>query len=434
MTHMKEPALEVEIHAGFERDGATESVILYHRMLKALVENVPDEQVTALLEKELGNVALEQQYKLYGAIARYSYEDPMRLTSYVYGDTVIQASLPYCLHVPNNFELEVRLPEHGLSALVTLHKVWTVKAAGSSDADFFHDTRSTFFKNNSVTTPQYPIDPALGWEQDYKGVNIEKLRDANGVFRYTTMLIELRTGITIQQLERRAVDVTVRELTSKALDVANRVLDTYRYVARASHVERVGRINVHNVYFTKENVGFYVMSALDSGVGGAMMNQPRAVASEIKAILAVGDRPPFTELLQLDAEASLDRRAYTLAVVKSFQALEMFVENTILERYQIHGLTEQEALNVLQVKWRTKDRLKDLMRDTSGHSAGETSGWQEWNEHYENVRNEVVHRGKEPSEAEAKRVVQLNSDLMMWVKGLSPAPTGIPLARKILGA
>ncbi len=263
-------------------------------------------------------------------------------------------------------------------------------------------------------------------------MNIEKLKDANGVFRYTAVLIELPTGVTAEQLEKGTGDAIVRELMSKALDAVNRILDTYRYVTRASHVERIGRLNVHNVYFTKENAGFYVMSALDSGVGGAMMNQPRAVGRQIKHMLGLGERPPFAELLQLDAEGSLDRRAYTLAVVKSFQALEIFVENFILERYQALGLTEQEALRVLEARWRTKERLKDLMRDTSDHSAAETPGWPVWSRHYENVRNEVIHRGKEPSEDEAKRVVLLNADLMTWVKGLSPATTGIPLARKIL--
>ena len=431
MTRMKESAIEVKIHAGFPKDGTTESVILYHRMRQAFLENVAEAQVSAVLERELGNVALEKQYVVYGAVMAYSYVDPSGFSSYVYGDTLIEAALPYCLHLPNGSALEVYLPEHGFSALVTLNKVWTDKAAGSAETDFFHDTRPTFFTNNSLKAPQYPINPALGWEQAYSGVNIERVKDANGTFRYTAVLIELRTGITGQQL-KGAGDTTVRELTSKALDVVNRVLDAYRYVTRASHVERIGRLNVHNVYFTKENAGFYVMSALDSGVGGAMMNQPRAVGSQIKHMLGLGERPPFPELLQLDADGSLDRRAYTLAVVKSFQALEIFVENFILERYQALGLTEQEALRVLEVRWRTKERLKDLMRDTSGHSAAETPAWQEWSTHYENVRNEVIHRGKEPSEDEAKRVVQLNTDLMTWVKGLSPATTGIPLARKIL--
>lgn len=430
---MREPAIEVKIHAGFTKDGTTERVILYHGMPKALLD-MPEAQVGALLEKELGNVALEKAYELYGALVAYSYEDRTGFSRYVYGDTLIQASLPYCLHLPNGSALEVHVPERGFSALVTLHKIWTVKGAGSSEADFFHDSRSTFFTNNSLKAPSYPINPALGWEQDYSGVNIEKLKDNNGVFRYTAVLIEVRTGITAQQLEQATGDATavVHELTSKALDVVNRVLDAYRYVTRANHVERVGRLNVHNIYFTKENVGFYLMSALDSGVGGAMMNHPRIVGSQIKNMLALGERPPFPELLQLDAEASLDRRAYTLAVVKSFQALEIFVENFILDRYQALGLTEQEALRVLEVRWRTKERLKDLMTDTSGHSAAETPGWQEWSRHYENVRNEVIHRGKEPSEDEAKRVVQLNTDLMTWVKGLSPANTGLPLARKLL--
>ncbi len=75
MTVMKEPAIEVKIHAGFMKDRTTESVILYHRMQKALLENVPEAQVSTLLEKELGNVALEKPYELYGGVMAYSYED-----------------------------------------------------------------------------------------------------------------------------------------------------------------------------------------------------------------------------------------------------------------------------------------------------------------------------------------------------------------------
>lgn len=431
---MKDADVEVRIHVGLAKDGKTEDHVLYRRMSKALIGTRSEAEINAQMNAELQHVSLEKAFVIYAMLVNYGYEDAGALSGHVYGDTVIQTTLPYCLHLPDGSDFEIHVPDQGFTALVTLRKIWTKKAGDSAQADFIHETRPTFFTNSVMQPPQFPIDPALGWELDYTGKNVEKVKDSNGVFRYTDVLIELKAGITATQLEEdgAAKDVLLGELTTKAIEVINRLLDTYRYVSREGHVERVGSLNVHNIYFTKENVGFYVMSMLGTGIGTAMMNLPRVTGDEIHRMLEANERPPLADLLQLDAESTLERRAYTLAVVKSFQALEIYLESYILERYQAEGLSESDASRVLDVRWRTPDRLKHLLKDVSGQAASQNAWWHEWITLYDTVRNEVLHHAKDPSQAEAERVVELNRELMAWIKGLPLANTGLLRARKIL--
>lgn len=434
MIKMKGADMDIKLHIGLTRNGHTEKYDLYRRMPMAAFDSSSTAQIDALMNGELADLSLNKPSVVYGAIVKYGYVDPSTLPPSSYGDTLIQATLPYCLHVPSGACLEVHVPEQGYSALVTLQKVWTLKAQGSSVADFEHDTLTTYFANNNLKTPQFPIDPSLGWEQNYSGRNVEKINDSNGVFRYTNVFVELTTGITVERLEADGAEnkVLLGELSLKVIEVMNRLLDTYRYVTHESYVERVGSLNVHNIFFPKENTGFYVMSMLGTGITNATMNLPRTITGEIDRMLRADERPPLAELLQLDADSSLEKRAYTLAVVKSFQALEVLLEKFLLHSYQVAGLSESDTLRVLDRKWRTPERRKQVLKDVSGQSASHMSWWQEWISLYESARNEVLHQGKEPSAAEAARVVALNSDVITWLKQLPAATTGIPLARNIL--
>ncbi|HEX7681410.1 MAG TPA: hypothetical protein VF713_25010 [Thermoanaerobaculia bacterium] len=434
MIQTKGADMDIKLHVGLTRNGNTERHVLYRRMPKAAFDGMSTAQIDALMNGQLPDISLDKPSTVYGAIVKYGYVDPSTLPASSYGDTLIQATLPYCLHVPNGAWFEVHVPEQGYSALVTLKKVWTAKAQGSSGADFEHDTLPTYFTNNNLRTPQFPIDPSLGWEQDYSGRNVEKINDSNGVFRYTNVFVELTTGISVEQLEVDGTEkkILLGELSLKVIEVMNRLLDTYRYVTHESYVERVGSLNVHNIFFPKENTGFYVMSMLGAGITNATMNLPRTITGEIERMLKADERPQLAELLQLDAESSLEKRAYTLAMVKSFQALEVLLEKYLLSSYQVAGLSESDALRVLDRKWRTPERLKQVLRDVSGQSASEMPWWQEWIGLYDSARNEVLHQGKEPSAAEAARVVALNSDVLTWLKQLPVATTGIPLARKLL--
>ncbi len=427
MMAMKTTDLDVKLHVGLAKNGATEDHVLYHRLSGAVSSAAPA-AINAYLNDELKHVSLEKLFQVYNLVAKYSYEDVTTLQKFVYGDTFIQATLPYCLHLRSGTAFEVHVPEDGYSALVTLQKIWTKRAAGSSEADFVHDTQTTYFTGGTMQTPQFPVDPTFGWELNYTGVNVEKIKDSNGMFRYTDVLIELNTGITANQLEQDQAekDLILGQLTAKALEVVKRLLDTYRYVTRECHAERVGRLNIHNIYFNKQNVGFYVMSMLGTGISTAIMNLPQVMSVEIGRMLKASEQPPLAELLQLDAEASLDGLAYTLAVVKSFQALEIFVEGYVLERYRAAGLSGADALRILEIKWRTPERLKHLLKDVSGQSAAQAAWWHEWIKLYDSVRNEVLHQAKDPSEAEAGRVVELNREMMAWIKELPLVNTGLP--------
>src|SRR5437879_2638514 len=123
---MRTTDLDVRLHVGLIKNGKTEDHLLYHRVSKA-VAGMSAAQISSFLDNELRHVSLEQSFQIYNAIVKYSYEDATALERFVYGDTFIQTTLPYCLHLRHGTELEVRVPQRGYSALVTLQKIWTKK-------------------------------------------------------------------------------------------------------------------------------------------------------------------------------------------------------------------------------------------------------------------------------------------------------------------
>jgi HEPN domain-containing protein len=149
------------------------------------------------------------------------------------------------------------------------------------------------------------------------------------------------------------------------------------------------------------------------------MNRSRSELKKLQSRLSSGTKPELYKLLLLNAKASLKNKDYTLAIVESFQALEIFIENYRIAELKKKGKTESEYKKILDKNLRTKDRLNKVLEDLKGASLNQkTELWDPWCTRYGKTRNEVVHLGKEPTEIETSDTLTINEGVIDWILSL----------------
>ena len=303
-------------------------------------------------------------------------------------------------------------PQSG-AATVILQKVWTDLSAGSNHAEIYADDQLLYYGPTSLSTPTIPQPPELGPWPRFTGTNIEIAKDSHGVFRYTQ--IHIFFDSVLVGIDGNDQDEAVQAARSSALDkakwkaseVVNYLLDVYRYVTAAEHVERLPKITATRVYFAERNLLYHGMS-IDSGLGSAIVNRSGREIQRIKMMLVNGAEPPRHVLLVQSSRSALTRGQYVLAIVVAFQALEILLEMKLRDGYIKQGLPDAVITAKLKKSHKTKDRLTVLCREVTGKSiSDDTAFWDSWLIHCNRKRNEVVHRNKMLSDQEAKLAVEL---------------------------
>lgn len=154
------------------------------------------------------------------------------------------------------------------------------------------------------------------------GANIEALKDNAGFYRYSLVWMFFNTAYSREVLISENGGQTVRsEVIARAVAVLNRFIDIYRVATNSAHVQRLSGVHVRDLFFQDNNIGFHGAS-FGHGIGTGVMNRSGAELNEIARKAATDEEIPLWDLLFLDAEASLQTNAFTLAVVNAFQALE----------------------------------------------------------------------------------------------------------------
>ncbi|MEO8637672.1 MAG: hypothetical protein ABI430_02095 [Candidatus Taylorbacteria bacterium] len=391
---------------------------------KDKLTETPEENLREKIKQDLQIVRLTPLSAIYTTQMAFQYDNPDALKDCDYGNIFVEAHLPYCLHIPNHYELEVDLPELGIKALLIHRKIWTKKAqegaVKSSEIDFFSEDKTTYFNNSVILTPKVPVDFDDGWEQDFTGRNIERMKDQNGTFRYSALYIQFDKTTSVQELaNRNQLEKVIDDVKETALTVVNKLIDSYRGVTRNGFVQRLGTLEINTIYFIEHNKGFYILGS-GFGIETATMNRSKNEITKIKEMLEKGEKPEIFDLLLLDAQTSLDNKDFTLAVVQSFQALEIFLENFLFKILLLRGDSEPDAVKYLDQHWRTKERLKECLRELKSTSLYEADEplWNKWCTLYDQTRNEIVHKGKEPKQREVIEMLETNIKVIDWLKSL----------------
>lgn len=397
--------------------------IQFHALVEAeilkKIDKDPDK--TEKINSEIRKTSLKPGANLQRTLVSFSYAE-RPLEGFDYANTLVEVDLPYCLHFPNHSEFEINLIENNIKSLVTLKKIWTYKAQSeegkSDETDFYTDDQTLYFQKSTILGPRVPSDEAEGWDTNITGKNLEKVNDQNGVFRYTKLYIQLEIDLpnNLEKLTDKQQNRILSEIEEKSLLVVNRLIDNYREITNEMHVRRLGEIKINLVYFTKMNTGFYLSNL---NVATAIMNRSRAELKQLDSKLSSGGKPELYKLLLLNAKDSMRNKDFTLAIVESFQALEIFIENYLINEYKNKGKTESAYRSILDENLRTKDRLNKLLKDVKGVSLNEKSEmWNPWCNRYDKTRNEVVHLGKEPTQTETRETLEINEKVIDWILSL----------------
>lgn len=205
-------------------------------------------------------------------------------------------------------------------------------------------------------------------------------------------------------------------MEENSLLIVNRIIDNYRELTGEMHVRRLGDLKVNLIYFIKQNTGFYLLNFY---IATAIVNRSKTELKELQSKLSSGSKPSLYKLLLLNAKDSLKNKDDTLAIVESFQALEIFLENYLIAEFKKKGKTESQYRKILDTSWRTKERLDVVLKDLKGVSLNQNAGlWNPWCTRYSKTRNEVVHLSKEPTENETSETLMINEKVISWVLSL----------------
>jgi len=399
--------------------------------LNALVDNEKvstgnPEEIKKFLAIEVQKISPNPAMILHNTHTIFSYVDPNALKDFDYGNVLVELHIPYCIDVPNDYEIEVLLSkELGTKALVIPSKIWTQKARdnelklGSDDTDFYADDKVLYFNNSRIIGPKFPLDPTEGWEPNYTGVNIEKIKDANGRFRFSHLFVQFDLPVKSEDLENRETsEIIVKNIQDITLQAVNKFIDAYRFITKQEQLTRLGETSINLIYFVNLNKGF-ALSRIN--IASAVMNRSKNEIEKISDMLKSGTTPELYDLLLLDSQNSFNSRNYALAVVQSFQALEIYLENLLINLLQKNGMNEVDASLFLTSdnNWRTKTRLKEVLKTALGFTLQEkdSSLWDKWCNTYDTVRNKVIHKGKDATNSEVKSALENNIAVIEFLKG-----------------
>lgn len=381
-----------------------------------LLKTLPQDQLKNNIDCMIKEVMVELPMATKNINTSYTFVDDVEKSDF--GNTIIEVHLPYCLHIPNKIGLDVYIPERDLMAQVFCRKIWTNKAIDSSETDIYAEDRTIYFNKGEIITPQFPIDPIIGWRPCFTGKNVENIKEEDGYFRFTKLQIFLKTNYSKEQLESNdgleKINMEIREIT---FQIVNYLLDVYRYISEEEFVERLGSLIITNIYFYDYNIGFYPATM---EIQSAIMNHSKQKIKSIKNILESGNKPPIYELLLLSADASFNKKMFILAIVSSFQGLEIYLEKFLISKYKQKNISDEEIENKLNLTWRTKERLKKLLEEETGHSLIRENKelWDKWCVKYDKVRNEVIHKNKEMNQEETEQTLKINCDIISWIKSI----------------
>jgi len=400
-----------------------DKVITLCRLIdKDIAQNNPSEVLESKLKEDIGKISIKSGTELYGMSTSYSYVDEEYVKEFDFGNVLVQVHLPYCLNIPDHYEMKISVPEDSIEALVTAEKIWTSRSKtedGESDnVDFFAEDRPLFLNKSTILSPKLPFRPEEGWDSYVTGRNIEIVKDKNGVFRYSKLHIQLNLDLpkNIEGLRDKSREKLLKSVQDISLQIVNRLIDNYRDVTEEVHIRKLSWLKTNLIYFLSQNIGFYVLTL---NVRTAMINRSLDEIEKIKNLVVSGKRPELYRTLLLNAKDSFESKDFTLAIVESFQALEIFLENYLISAFQNRGDSQVNYEKTLKKYWETKKRLNTVLKDLKGTTLNSQDAlWDKWCLRYDKTRNEVIHAAKEPTKKETEETLDVNEKVINWLRSL----------------
>ena len=267
--------------------------------------------------------------------------------------------------------------------------------------------------------------------KDYEIAFERVWRSGNGVeMQYDRLGRVSYTRVSVRFPHQTESD-SVEQLNRIAHKAINRLLDVYRVSTKEFHV---GHIPIHELGAADTSHGIYTEAddgtilethtfQTDTGLGITLC---RTMRLDGEAVLDLAhERPlPIVDLLILNARRSLLFEDFRIAVLEAETAFEIAIDNILTTYYtsettqttedSIPDYSHERVSKILDAG--LMNLLKDHLPKALGRDFIGTEEHGRWKKDLYELRNAVVHNGKEVDPCEAERALEAAERALSWIE------------------
>lgn len=357
-------------------------------------------------EGEIQNISSHRQFRIDTIMPAFSLNGNIPKSEF---NTLVLVNVPYVFYLPDYLTVVLH---HPLECRVKFLKQWTERVKESNNFNATSERR-LYFRNFDLKTPLLPLDSNNGASIRFTGKNIEKDGDNNGEYRYSTLLIESDTNF--QQEDINNNQRLLEEIKGLVLQVVVYLTRIYKYCSQDFSI-RFKEPTIVEIFYPAENLGFYVIDG--ALMRDATINNTKKEIAQFQKLTQEGFEPSLDEILLMDAKSAFIARDYKLAILEAFQSIDVFLETFMSGGFTKKGMSQADIEQKLNQTWKTRERVEKLLIELCGKGLSQIDGkiGSAWHDLYENVRNAMIHRGYQPSSADAKKAIDLNADAIAIIK------------------
>ena len=226
------------------------------------------------------------------------------------------------------------------------------------------------------------------------------------------------------------------ELIQVGHKAINRLLDVYRCATKESHIghisiQELGPLNTsHGVYDLMEDGSVWERNSFRFDMGsGLRLARTQDLDFNSKLDLAYERPLPVVDLLVLNARRSILFEEYRVAVIEAETAFEVGVDRILTryylslttkstEGYVVPAYSKEDAHRLLDAGF--KNLINRHIRIALGREFIGTDEHSRWENDLYDLRNAVIHDGKEVRENEAEQALEAAEDALVWIGAVVP--------------
>lgn len=366
------------------------------------------EEMKSCLEKGIQCLSPNRQFRIDTTMLAFSLNADLPKSEF---NTMLLLNIPYVFYLPDYFAINLNYPAE---CRIKFIKQWTERVKDSDRFDAVSEKR-LYYRNFNFKTPKLPLDVTNGPNINFTGKNIEK-EDNNGEYRYSTLLIELDTNFSVEELKDNKLILEKIQLIVREIVVY--LTRIYKYCSKSFNI-RFRQPTLLEIFFPQRNLGFYVIDG--ALIRDATVTLSKSEIDQFESLSESGFEPTLYEMLLMDSKSAFLNLEYKLAILEAFQSMDVFLEDFIRTSFKKKGILDAEIDRKLDQSWKTRDRIEKLVAEISGKGLSQIDGklGSSWHCLYEDVRNAMIHKGYLPSKKETMKVININESVMQLIKSLN---------------
>jgi len=214
-----------------------------------------------------------------------------------------------------------------------------------------------------------------------------------------------------------SLDSREGSIIEKAIDSLNLFLDRYRttfsyYWIRQLKPSEIAYFTITSVAEDGSEYGQGMMYAKD-GLTPASTTLDSQKHMILQSRLSDHFPAPTTISLEMDARDKIDLREYKVAAILSATMFESFLKTSLQEIMEAEGKSQTEiedAFRKSNNEYKSITRVAKDAHKTIHFDFENSDEYENWEDKTRDLRNDVVHEGYSPSEAEARESLNAASD------------------------